>query len=223
LFVEIIKIQIDEKQISANNLLTDKEKFINLKEIFTVKKIIFTALLPILMFSSSAFAQKTDSPQQMQVQAVSSVDMKRFAGKWFEIARYPNKSQKNCVGNTTVTYTQQADDINRIVVDCVKKDGTVERMIMNAKTMDKTTNAKFEMSSSPKNYWIVDLDADYKYAAVADPKRENLLILSREAELSDAVYQNILRRVETMGFNPGKLIKTPQKLEVIKGSVIEKQ
>jgi apolipoprotein D and lipocalin family protein len=189
-----------------------------------VKKIIFAALLlTFSTFSSFVCAQKTDSDKQMQVQSVSSVDMKRFAGKWFEISRYPNKSQKNCVGNTTVTYTQKDDVFTRITIDCLKKDGTVENVKMDAKVADKTTNAKFEMSSSPKNYWIVDLDADYKYAAVADPKRETLWILSRESELSDAVYQNILRRVEMMGFKPGKLSKTAQNVEVVKGGVIEKQ
>lgn len=189
-----------------------------------MKKIIFASLLlTFLTFSNSVFAQKTDSAKQTQVQAVSMVDMKRFAGKWFEISRFPSKSQKNCVGNTTVTYAQKTDAAVEILSQCVKKDGTTESMKMDAKVADKTTNAKFEMSSNPKNYWIVDLDADYKYAAVADPKREYLWILSREAELSDAVYQNILRRVEMMGFKPAKLIKTAQNVEVVKGGVIEKQ
>lgn len=188
-----------------------------------MKKFIFaTLLLTLAAFSSSVFAQKNESANQTRVQAVASVDMKRFAGKWFEISRFPNKSQKNCVGNTTISYAQKADGSVEIVSQCVKKDGTMESMKMDAKVADKTTNAKFEMSSSPKNYWIVDLDSDYKYAAVADPKREYLWILSREAELSDAVYQNILRRVEAMGFKPGKLSKTAQNVEIVKGGVIEK-
>lgn len=221
----IIKIQIDEKQILANNLLKHKEKIYKSKRrLYTVKKIIFASLLlTFLTFSSSVFAQKMDSAKQTQVQAVSTVDMKRFVGKWFEISRFPSKSQKNCVGNTTINYIQKADDSTRIAVECVKKDGTVESTVMIAKVIDKTAPAKFEMSSNPKNYWIVDLDADYKYAAVADPKRDYLWILSREAEMSDAVYQNILRRVEAMGFKPGKLSKTAQNVEILKGGVIEKQ
>jgi apolipoprotein D and lipocalin family protein len=79
------------------------------------------------------------------------------------------------------------------------------------------------LSSDWDNYWVVDLDQNYQYAAVADPRRENLWILSRTPEMNDAIYQNVLRRVERLGFNPGKLMKTPQNLEVIKGEVIQKQ
>ncbi len=79
------------------------------------------------------------------------------------------------------------------------------------------------LSSNWDDYWVVDLDENYQYTAVSDPKREYLWILSRTPEMSDAVYQDILRRVEKMGFTPGKLTKTPQNLEVIKGTVIRKQ
>jgi len=188
-----------------------------------VKKIIFRSLLPtLLIFSGFVFAQQNNSAQQSEVQAVSSVDLKRYAGKWFEIASYPTKSQKNCVGNTTTTYTQKVDGHMAILNRCVMKNGTTQSMKTEAKVADKTTNAKFDTRSAPGDYWIIDLDTDYKYAAVGDPKREFLWILSREPEISDAVYQNILRRVEKMGFKPGKLVKTSQNIEVVKGGVIEK-
>lgn len=199
-----------------------------------MKKFIFAAVLPILLFFSTfVTAQKKDSDNKTEVQTVSSVDLKRYAGKWFEIARYPSKFQKNCVGNTTATYTARTDGKIAVVNRCVMKDGAVGNAAGEAKITDTASNAKFEMnfptqfksflSSDWDNYWIVDLDENYQYAAVADPKRNNLWILSRTPELKDAVYQNILRRVEKLGFNPGKLSKTPQNVEVIKGEVIRKQ
>jgi len=199
-----------------------------------VKKIIFTAVLPaLLIFSTFVSAQKKDSDNKMQVQTVSSVDLKRYSGKWYEIARYPNKFQRKCVGNTTATYSTKADGSLAVFNQCVMKDGTIGKANGDAKIADTTTNAKFEISFAPKfksflstdwdNYWVVDLDENYQYAAVSDPKRENLWILSRTPEMKDAVYQNILRRVEKLGFNPGKLAKTPQNVEVIKGEIIQKQ
>ena len=189
-----------------------------------MKKIIFASVLPaLLIFSSFVFAQQNSSVKQMEVQAVSSVDLKRYAGKWFEIARYPNKFQKNCVGNTTVTYTQKVDYQMDVSSQCVKKNGAMENTKFEAKITDKTTNAKFDVQNAPGDFWIVDLDSDYKYAAIGDPKRENFWILSRESEMKDAVYQDILRRVEKMGFNPGKVVKTPQNVEILKGSVVQKQ
>lgn len=198
-----------------------------------MKKIIFTAILPaLLLFSTFVSAQKNDSDKKSEVKTVSSVDLKRYAGKWYEIARYPNKFQKKCVGNTTATYTAKPDGAIGVVNQCVMKDGKTGSAEGEAKIADAASNAKLDVRFAPKfmsflsaewkNYWIIDLDDNYQYAAVSDPKREYLLILSRTPEMKDAVYQNILRRVETLGFVPGKLSKTPQNVEIIKGEVIQK-
>ena len=113
------------------------------------------------------------------------------------------------------------------------KDGKVGKAEGEAKISDESSNSKLDVRFAPKflsflsavwgDYWILDLDENYNYAAVGDPKRENLWILSREPKMNDAVYQNILRRLEKMGFEPGKLVKTPQNVEVVKGAVIERQ
>jgi apolipoprotein D and lipocalin family protein len=204
------------------------------EETSLVKKIFLTAILPaLLIFSTSVSAQKKDSDNKTQLQTVSSVNVQRFSGKWYEIARYPNKFQKKCAGNTTATYATKADGKIAVTNQCVLNDGAIGKAEGEAKIMDTASNAKFEMSFAPRyksflstdwdDYWIVDLDENYQYAAVADPKRENLWILSRVPEMKDAVYQNILRRIEKFGFNPGRLTKTPQNLEVIKGEIIQKQ
>ena len=195
-------------------------------------KILITAAF-LMLFPLVVTAQKKDDKNQNQVQPVASVDLKRYSGKWFEVARYPNKFQKNCVGNTTATYTLKEKGKIEVLNQCLEKDGTVIDAKGEGKIVDKTTNAKFEVRFAPGylaflpsvwgDYWIVDLDENYQYAAIGDPKREYLWVLSRTPKLNDAAYQNILRRLETMGFNPAKLIKTPQNVEVVKGAVIEKQ
>lgn len=199
-----------------------------------VKKFILTAILPaLLIMSGTVSAQKNNSGNQMKPAAVASVDLNQYSGKWYEIARYSNKSQKNCIGNTTIVYTlKEAGKIN-VLNECLKKDGTVIDAKGEAKIVDKATNAKLEvryapgylafLSTSWNDYWIIDLDEKYQFAAVGDEDRENLWILSRTPKLGDAAYQNILRRVEKMGYKPGKLVKTPQNIEVVKGAVIEKQ
>jgi apolipoprotein D and lipocalin family protein len=198
-----------------------------------VKKFILTALLPaLLLISGTAAAQKTNSGNQVKEATVASVDLNQYSGKWFEIARYSNKSQKNCIGNTTMTYTLKEEGKIGVLNECLKKDGTVIDAKGEAKIVDKTTNAKLQMRFAPglaflsmswDDYWIIDLDEKYQYAAVGDKDHKNLWILSRTPKLSDAAYQNILRRVEALGYKPGKLVKTPQNIEVVKGAVIEKQ
>jgi apolipoprotein D and lipocalin family protein len=190
-------------------------------------------LLIFVLAGADVFAQKKNSSNQTNVTAVPNVDLKRYSGKWFEIARYPNKFQKNCVGNTTATYTLKEEGKIEVLNECLKKNGTIIDAKGAGKIVDKNSNAKLEVRFAPGylaflpsvwgDYWIVDLDPNYQYTVVGDPKREYLWILSRSNEMNDATYQNILRRVETMGFQPGKLVKTPQNVEVVKGAVVRKQ
>ena len=199
-----------------------------------MKRINFAALAVVLILASNfVFAQPNNSNAQTQVKAVASVDLKRFAGKWFEIARFPNKFQKKCVGNTTASYALKPDGNINVLNQCLVKNGTLESATGEAKVVEGSSNAKLEVRFAPQfmsflsavwgDYWIVDLDNEYKYAAVGDPKREYLWILSRTPEMSDATYQNILRRIEKLGFNPAKLQKTPQNAVTVKGAVVEKQ
>ena len=192
-----------------------------------MKKIILMLILQMFL-GISALAQTTS-----ELKTVQNVDLKRYSGKWFEIARYENKFQKKCVGNTTATYTIKADNNIEVLNECLEKNGKVDKAKGKAKIVDKTTNAKLEVRFAPAalsflsavwgDYWIIDLDADYKYAVVGDPKREYFWILSREPVMSDATYQAILRRAESKGFSPGKVYKTPQNVEIIKGEIMQKQ
>lgn len=113
--------------------------------------------------------------------------------------------------------------------ECTLKDGRLQSAVGEAKIVDKKTNAKLKVRFAPAaisflpfvwgNYWIIDLDPEYGYVAIGEPKREYFWILSRNAVMDDALYQNILRRAEAMGFNPAKVEKTPQNAEVLKGTV----
>ena len=195
-----------------------------------MKKILYLAVFAVFSLTLTVSAQ---SKNANALQTVASVDLKQYSGKWFEIARYPNKFQKQCVGNTTAIYTIKPNNKIEVVNQCLKKDGMVEDVKGDARIVDKKSNAKLEVRFAPKflsfisavwgDYWIIDLDEGYKYAVIGDPKREYFWILSRDAKMTDETYQNILRRAEAKGFNPGKVVKTPQNVEVVKGEVIEKQ
>ena len=197
-----------------------------------MKKFTSALFLPmVLIFAASVSAQQNES-KTTALATVPSVDLKRYSGKWFEIARYENKFQKQCVGNTTATYAIKTDGKVEVVNECLKKNGEIERARGEARIVDKNTNAKLEVRFAPAalsfisavwgDYWIIELDDNYQHAVIGDPKRNYFWILSRAPEMNDATYQNILRRAEQLGFNPAKVIKTPQKVEAVKGAVIEK-
>ncbi|MBC7899331.1 MAG: lipocalin family protein [Saprospiraceae bacterium] len=196
-----------------------------------MKKIINISIFAAVLLASIAVHAQKDRPAELKT--VASADLKQFSGKWFEIAKYPNKFQKDCVGNTTATYTVKQNGKLEVLNQCIKKDGTNIVAKGEGKVDEKAKGAKLKVRFAPgafsflpfvwANYWIIDLGPKYEYAVVGEPKREYLWILSRTPEMSDSAYQAILRRAEAMGFNPGKVEKTPQGVESIKGGVIEKQ
>ena len=173
---------------------------------------VFVVIFFLLALSVSGSAQRKP------ITPVPSLDLQKYIGTWYEIGRYPNKLQRKCAGNVTVIYTRKSNGDLEIRIHCLGTKGISETYKTDAKIVDP--NAK--MKSGWGEHWVIDLDPKYQYAAVSDSKGENLWILGRAPKMSDAVYQAILRRVETMGFNPGKVAKTPQNVEVVKGTVIEK-
>ena len=144
---------------------------------------------------------------------VSFVDLNRYAGTWFEIARYPARFQKKCARDVRATYTVGSDGKVGVLNQCVEADGKIKTAKGKAKVVDRATNAKLKVTffwPFYGDYWIVDLDPEYRYAVVGEPKREYLWILSRSPEMDPAMYESILERLKTMGYDPSKLMKTSQ-------------
>lgn len=114
----------------------------------------------------------------------------------------------------------------------MKKDGTGETAVGEAKIADKSNNAKLKVRFAPGftsflpfvwgNYWVIDIADDYSYSVIGEPGRNYFWILARKPEMDAATYQSILRQAETMGFQPGRVEKTLQNAEVLKGSVMIK-
>lgn len=190
-------------------------------------KLLSPIIVALFVTATGIFAQ---SGKPAPVQTVRSVDLNKYVGKWYEIAKYPNKFQKQCIGNTTATYTLKGSGKLEVLNQCTKKDGTKDTAKADGKVDDKQTNSKLKVRFAPgftsflpfvwADYWIIDLASDYSYAVVASPNREYFWILNREAEMKDATYQEILRRAEKQGFEPGRVVKTPQNVETGKGSVL---
>jgi apolipoprotein D and lipocalin family protein len=170
------------------------------------------------------------APPRQEVEAVRSVDLQKYSGVWYEIAKYPNKFQKKCVANTTAIYTIKSPEKLEVLNKCLEKDGRITSAKGDGKVVDKASNAKLKVRFAPGflsifpfvwgDYWVIDLDPQYRYSVVAEPKREYLWILSREPQMSDSLYQSILRKIEAMGFQPGKVERTPQGVDSVKGAVV---
>lgn len=174
----------------------------------------------ILALPAAFFTQNANKNRQ-ELKTVQSVDLERYAGVWYEIARYPNRFQKKCAGKTTAEYILQEDGDITVINKCREKDGDFDTAKGEARVVDEKTNAKLEVRFAPKflsflpfvwgDYWIIDLGENYEYAVVGSPDRKYLWILSREPEMDQTMYQDIRQTVKEKGFEPDQLIKTPQK------------
>lgn len=153
-------------------------------------------------------------------QTVPNVDLGRYAGKWYEIARLPNKFQSQCASNVTADYAVRDDGDLDVVNRCKKTDGKIEEAEGRARVADPVTNAKLDVRFAPawlawlpnvwSPYWILDLSEDYSVAAVGDPSRDYLWILSRTPQLADSVYDDVVNRMTAQGYDTARLLKTPQ-------------
>lgn len=147
------------------------------------------------------------------LQTVSYVDLHRYLGTWYEIARLPNRFERRCDADVTANYSLRGDGTIRVVNGCRQKDGSIRRSNGYAKIVDKNTNSKLKVTFFWPffgNYWIVDLDRDYRYAVVSEPRRKYLWILSRTPQVDPALYQRILERIEVLGFDSSRLIMPKQ-------------
>jgi apolipoprotein D and lipocalin family protein len=154
-----------------------------------------------------------------QLRVVEQVDLDRYMGLWYEIARYPNYYQDGLVGVTV--YYELKDGKNISVINTGYKQrigGEKSSSEPDAWVANDGCNAKWDVQffwPFTADYWIIDLANDYSYAVVGQPSRDYLWILSRTPQLDRATLEGIKSRLRQQGYDPDKLEMTPQpKLEV---------
>ncbi|MGZ3517337.1 MAG: lipocalin family protein [Vulcanimicrobiaceae bacterium] len=159
-------------------------------------------------------AKRLRSRHRAEIKTVAHVDLDRYQGRWFEIARYPTPFQRRCAKNTTAEYTLRPNGRLYIENRCTTEEGYGEVSRGEATVVDTTTNAKLRVKFSPLmrggDYWIVDLSPNYRYAVVSEPTREFLWILSRTPSLDQETYGEICTRLFDSGFDLDRLQRTTQ-------------
>lgn len=147
-----------------------------------------------------------------ELETVPSVDLDRYLGTWYEIARYPAWFQRNCTA-VTAEYSLRDDGKIKVINSCRKKtiDGKLKQANGRAKIVDQASNAKLKVSFFGPfwgDYWIIDLDPEYTWAVVGMPSRKYLWILSRSPMMDEEVFQGIVSRLPEKGYDVTKLLMT---------------
>ncbi len=149
------------------------------------------------------------------LETVEHVDIGRYMGTWYEIAKLPQRFEKGLVG-VTATYSLLPNGKVRVLNKGYNRSFTGKEKAAKgtAVVVDAKTNAKLKVSffwPFAGDYWILELGKDYEYAVVGEDSRKYLWILSRTPEMDEATYDGILKRLQAKGFDVSKLEKNPQK------------
>ncbi len=168
--------------------------------------------------SLAAFAaQGHGSP----VEVVPAVDLDRYAGRWYEIARLPNRFQNDCGCCVTATYTPREDGRLTVVNECRTGDGKSKAVEGEAKVASRDgPSSKLKVRFAPRllsflgfvwgDYWILDLAEDYSHALVGSPDRKYLWVLARDRKMAEETYAEIQEKAASMGFDASRVQRTAQ-------------
>jgi apolipoprotein D and lipocalin family protein len=149
-----------------------------------------------------------DAQSLPTVTTVDFVDLSRYAGLWYEVAKIPNRFQKKCVGNTTAEYTRREDGRIQVVNRCLKSNGDFDEAEGLARIEDPLTNAKLKVSFVSflgwrpfwGDYWVIGLDEDYRWSIVGTPDRKYGWVLARTPELDEETMAEIFTILEGNGY-----------------------
>jgi len=149
---------------------------------------------------------------QAGVQVVDSLDLNRYVGTWYEIARLPNRFQKACASDTTATYKLRPDGRIDVLNQCREADGRLRSARGVAKPAGpKEPNSKLRVSffwPFAGDYWVIGLDPDYRWAVVGGPDRKYLWVLSREPRMDAAEFEKIIELIRRQGYQTKDLLLT---------------
>lgn len=169
---------------------------------------LWVMLLPLVSFA------------QQPVKSIAELDISRYMGTWYEIAKLPNWFQRKCIQGTQAQYKILGPQKIEVTNKCTTATGEEIKAVGVARPNSSGQVAQLEVRFAPDwtawlplvwgAYWVLDLDPDYQLAAVGDPSRTYLWILSRSPVVSASQYETVLQRLKVMGFDITKLEKTRQ-------------
>jgi apolipoprotein D and lipocalin family protein len=181
------------------------------------------ALTALTAGLAPAHAQPSEAPP---LQSLPALQLKPYLGTWYQVALFPNRFQKQCVSDTTATYSLRDDGRVRVVNRCRVANGQFDEADGQARPTGSVSGpsaapllqpAQLAVSFLPAalrwlpvgwgSYWVIQLADDGRYAVVSEPSREYLWVLSRSPKLAPADEAAIRSRLQEQGFGPERLAR----------------
>jgi apolipoprotein D and lipocalin family protein len=175
-------------------------------------QLFLAVLLPLFLTGCEQPPVNRDGSKPLETAA--HVDLERYLGRWYEIARLPNGFERDCMA-VTATYSRNADGSIKVVNRCRKGriDGPEEVADGSATVVDTASNAKLSVTffwPFAGDYWVLDVSEDYQWALVGEPSGRYLWILSRTRQLTPETRELLIGRLKARGYNTDALYWTPQ-------------
>lgn len=156
----------------------------------------------------------------LPLESIPSLDLTRYLGRWYEIAKFPNWFQRKCVADTSAHYSILSAGRVRVTNRCRLESGKMDEALGVARQTGSETSSRLEVRFAPDwlaflplvwgNYWVIDLDPEYQLVAISEPKREYLWILSRTPRVEPGRYARLLERLKLQGLDLDRLETTRQ-------------
>jgi apolipoprotein D and lipocalin family protein len=179
------------------------------------KRLAITGLLLIF----GALSIKAEKQKREPLRVVPAVDLARYAGLWYEVARLPNRFEKKCASDVTAQYEGLGSSRLKVINQCRQRDGRLTKAVGEARIASKDgSNSRLKVRFAPGflsflpfvwgDYQIIELAPDYSYALVGDESRNYLWLLSRTPQMDEATYRKLADAAAAQGFDVSKLVRT---------------
>lgn len=171
----------------------------------------------LLLFA--ALLVKAERKEKEPLRVAPSVDLPRYAGLWYEVARLPNRFEEKCAGDVTAEYTLKEKGRIGVVNRCRRRDGRMTEAVGEARRADKAgPSSRLEVRFAPSflsflplvwgDYQIIELAPDYTHAVVGSPDRKYLWVLARNPRMDEGTYLRLLEAARAQGFDVSRMIRT---------------
>lgn len=159
--------------------------------------------------------------QTAPLRVAPDVDLQRYSGRWYEVARLPNRFENKCAGDISATYAPRPDGRITVTNRCRKTDGSINEASGVARRVKDQPSSVLQVRFAPAylsflpmvwgDYNIIELGPAYDYAVVGSHDRKYLWVLSRTPGIDRALYRSLLDRAKGQGFDTSKMIEVANK------------
>ena len=184
-----------------------------------------TVWRPLLLLSlafAASLATVSQAETADRLPTVQNVDLQRYSGRWYEISRLPMWFERKCLDNITATYTVRSDNRIDVVNSCRTEDGQIKARGI-AEIPDRQHPGQLRVRFAPDwmawlpvvwgDYWIIDLDPEYRWVMVGAPSRGYLWILARTPALDEAKMAQLKSKATGLGFDVTPMINVTNSAE----------